>query len=286
MADRGRQRRRQAGARVVAAFALAVALAGCASNKQGSPLSTAGTQPITRESALAEAQALNEEYRKRPDDPAVAMRFAESLSLIGSQPEAVAVLAAAAEKHPSNGQVLAAYGKSLIAVGRTGEAIDMLKRAQATKGGDWRTASALGLAHDQNEQHKAAREYYAQAARLAPDEPSVLNNWGLSFALDRDLPSAEKVLRRAVGMRGAEPRVRQNLALVIGLQGRFKEAEKMARMDLPPAEAEANIAYMRSMLAEPDAWSQLAKIDGDAGKSRKAPVTTASAPPRKKVGKD
>jgi Flp pilus assembly protein TadD len=43
--------------------------------------------------------------------------------------------------------------------------------------------------------------------------------------------------------------VRQNLALVVGLQGRFAEAETIARAELPPEEAAANVAYLRQMLA-------------------------------------
>ena len=50
--------------------------------------------------------------------------------------------------------------------------------------------------------------------------------------------------------RDADPRVRQNLALVVGLQGRFAEAEAIARADLPPEEAAANVAYLRQMLAQ------------------------------------
>jgi hypothetical protein len=38
--------------------------------------------------------------------------------------------------------------------------------------------------------------------------------------------------------------VRQNLALAVGLQGRFAEAESIARADLPPDEAAANVAYL------------------------------------------
>ena len=44
--------------------------------------------------------------------------------------------------------------------------------------------------------------------------------------------------------------MRQNLALVVGLQGRFQEAETIARADLPPDEAAANVAYLRRMLAQ------------------------------------
>jgi Flp pilus assembly protein TadD len=39
--------------------------------------------------------------------------------------------------------------------------------------------------------------------------------------------------------------VRQNLALVLGLQGRLDEAEKIARLDLPPEMVANNMAYLR-----------------------------------------
>ena len=61
---------------------------------------------------------------------------------------------------------------------------------------------------------------------------------------------AEETLRRALGQGGVDPRVRQNLALVVGLQGRFPEAESIARSDLPPVEAAANVAYLKQMLAQ------------------------------------
>jgi Flp pilus assembly protein TadD len=68
--------------------------------------------------------------------------------------------------------------------------------------------------------------------------------------LAKDLKNAEATLRRAAAQRPVDSRVRQNLALVIGLQGRFAEAEVIARADLPPDQAAANVAYLRQMLAQ------------------------------------
>jgi Flp pilus assembly protein TadD len=62
--------------------------------------------------------------------------------------------------------------------------------------------------------------------------------------------------------------VRQNLALVVGLQGRFDEAEKIAAQELSPEQAQANIAYLRQMLAQQNAWSQLK--DQDKGRAKVA----------------
>ena len=70
------------------------------------------------------------------------------------------------------------------------------------------------------------------------------------------LKEAEATLRLAAAQRGAEPKVRQNLALVVGLQGRFQEAETIAKGDLSPDEAAANVAYLRQMLAQQSDWKK------------------------------
>ena len=91
---------------------------------------------------------------------------------------------------------------------------------------------------------------------VGPCHRAAKNDLGLSYALNKELKRAETILRRAVAQPGAEPKVRQNLALVVGLQGRFQEAEKIAGGDLSPAEAQANVAYLRQMLAEQQQWKK------------------------------
>ena len=99
---------------------------------------------------------------------------------------------------------------------------------------------------DQLGRHEEAQRYYATALRIVPNEPSVLSNLGLSYALSKDLKRAEATLRRASARGTQRQRVRQNLALVIGLQGRFsRRPSSIAQTDLPPDEAAANVAYLR-----------------------------------------
>ena len=107
---------------------------------------------------------------------------------------------------------------------------------------DWRILSAQGAALDQLGRYEEARQYYASALKIAPEEPSVLSNLGLSYVLSKDLPKAEETLRRAHSRADADPRVRANLALVVGLQGRMAEAERIVKADLPAEEAAANVA--------------------------------------------
>src|SRR5262249_30997782 len=124
---------------------------------------------------------------------------------------------------------------------------------------DWHILSAQGAVLDQMGRHQEAQRYYASALKIAPDEPTILSNLGLSYALAKDLHKAEATLRRATAQGNGDPRVRQNLALVVGLQGRFADAETIARADLPPEEAAANVAYLRQMLSKEGDWKKLAR---------------------------
>jgi Flp pilus assembly protein TadD len=145
--------------------------------------------------------------------------------------------------------VLGAYGRALAEAGDYNQALQVLERAHSPDQPDWHILSAQGAVLDQMGRHADAQRYYLTALKMVPDEPSVLSNLGLSYALSKDLPNAEATLRRASAHPPVDQRVRQNLALVVGLQGRFAEAETIARADLPAEEAVANVAYLRQMLA-------------------------------------
>ena len=105
-----------------------------------------------------------------------------------------------------------------------------------------------------------ARQVYASALKIAPDEPSVLSNLGLSYVLSKDLPEAEETLRRAHARAGTDPRVRANLALTVGLQGRLAEAEKIVKADLPAEEAAANVTQLKRMLSRKDKENARAEV--------------------------
>ncbi len=196
-----------------------------------------------------DAEALAGRYRAKPDDPATALAYAQALRGSGQRAQAVSVLQQASFKHPHNTALLGAYGRALSDVGKFEQALEVLARAHTPEQPDWRILSAQGAVLDQLGRHDEAQRYYSTALKIKPDDPGVLSNLGLSYALAKDLKNAEATLRRATGG-GTDPRVRQNLALVVGLQGRFEEAESIARADLPSDEAAANVAYLRQMLAQ------------------------------------
>jgi len=124
--------------------------------------------------------------------------------------------------------------------------------------------------------HGLAQRYYEAALKIMPGEPTVLSNLGLSYALSKKLPEAERTLRQANSSKAADIRVRQNLVLVLGLQGRFGEAEEVLRRDLPSAEAAANVAAMRGLVSQPNSWKTIKRAD-QTKPAKAEPVRAAAA---------
>ncbi len=218
-----------------------------------------------------DAEVYHERYRGNPKDADAALKYGKALRATGQRAQAVAVLEQATIAHPGNKQLLAAYGRALADNGNFQQAFDVLGRAHSPDDPDWRLLSAQGATLDQLGRYEEARQYYASALKIVPDHPSVLSNLGLSYVLSKDLPRAVETLRRAYKLAGSDPRVRANLALAVGLQGRVADAEKIAKADLPPAEAAANVAQLKQLLSRKEkenARAELGKLPiASAGRS-------------------
>jgi len=260
-------------ARLLASVALlgcvALTTTGCVTTGSSSGVTgsiAASAPPRTDADWRSEAAAQGARYRATPNDANVALAYARALTALGERAQAAAVLEQASMRHPGNKAVLGAYGRALADTGKYAQALDVLSRAHSPDQPDWHILSAQGAVLDQMGRHDDAQRYYSSALKIVPEEPSVLSNLGLSYALSKDLPKAEATLRRAVAQPGADPRVRQNLALVVGLQGRFAEAESIARADLPPEEAAANVAYLKQMMTDHNDWAQIASTARPASK--------------------
>jgi len=240
--------------------ALALSLSACKTTGDGDvtgSIRAPEPAPPTTDADWRRAAAYwGERYRVNGKDPEAAIRYAQALRATEQRAQAAAVLEQSSMENPRNKQVLGAFGRALADVGRYEQALDVLDRAHTPDQPDWRILNVQGAVLDQLGRHPDARRHYASALKMHPDDPSILSNLGLSYALTNELKLAEQTLRKAAAQPGAAPKVRQNLALVIGLQGRFAEAEQIVSADLPPAEAEANIAYLRDMLAQHKEWKK------------------------------
>jgi Flp pilus assembly protein TadD len=239
------------------AAVLALSVAGCKTTSDaitgsiGSPRT-----PHTDAEWREYAQVWGSRYRSNPSDAKAAMAYAQALRATDQRAQAVAVLRQATMRNPNEMPLLGAYGRALADAGDYQDALNALSRAHTPDNPDWRILNAQGAVLDQMGRHGEAQRYYSSALKIVPNEPSILSNLGLSYALEKHLKRAEQTLRLAVAQPNARPKVRQNLALVVGLEGRFAEAEKIARADLPPDQAEANVAYLRQMIARQKKWSK------------------------------
>ncbi|WP_421593123.1 tetratricopeptide repeat protein [Shinella sp. M27] len=252
--------------RRAALLAIAVAVAGCAGGK--SNLTTGsisrGGKPIDQMNATelrGAADSIGQAYAKNPKDRNIGLNYANVLRMNGRNDQALAVMQQVAINFPSDRDVLAAYGKAQAAAGQLEQALNTIGRAQTPDRPDWRLKSAEGAILDQLGRSGEARQRYREALDINQNEPSVLSNLGMSYLLAKDLKTAETYLRSAASQPGADSSVRQNLALTIGLQGRFQEAENIARQELTADQAEANVKYLRSMLAQQNSWKKLAADD-------------------------
>jgi Flp pilus assembly protein TadD len=233
--------------RTVSSVALALALAGTVSGcKTMQDLEFTGalgvaSAPAGEAAWRRSSEVWGERYRANPNDPETAINYAQALRANGQRAKAVLVLEQASLAHPRHRAVLGAYGHALAEMGSYKQALDVLGRGHTSDRPDWRILSAQGAVLDQMGRHAEAQRYYGTALRIVPDEPSVLSNLGLSYALSKDLVRAETTLRRAAAHARVDPQVRQNLALVVRLQERFSESER---------------TNLQQMLAQQNGWKQ------------------------------
>lgn len=253
------------------ALAAIALLGGCASLGGGeqTAVDTSGARPdaravdrdararIGREDMLTQMAFWAGEYQTFPNDLEAAQRFAEALRLGGRADRAAQIAGEALGRFPEDRPLLTVYGYAQIAAGRPQEALRALALVAQAEPDNWRARSALGAALDQLGRFPEARAAYREALALAPDHPRVLTNLGVSHIMAGEPAEAETVLRQAADLPNAPPEARQNLAIALALQGRFDEAERIERIDLPPAQAAANIAYLRGLLSDSRRWEDL-----------------------------
>ena len=247
--------------RATAAITLAAGVVGCGTSKMTTgSIDRSSGQAVEQMSAseLARTSAsLGKAYAADTTDKATAMKYAQVLQMNGNTKQSLAVMRKLAIDYPKDRDVLAAYGKALASAGSLEPALDAVRRAQTPEYPDWKLLSAEAAILDQLGKSGEARALYRRALDIKPNDPSILSNLGMSYVLEGDLRTAETYMRSAAEQPAADSRVRQNLALVVGLQGRFEEAEQIASHELSPEQAKANVAYLRQMLAQQNAWSQL-----------------------------
>lgn len=188
-------------------------------------------------------------HNANPADPAAAIAYAKELRSSGAKADALAVLETAAKARPTDRRLALERGLLTLELGEATKAETLLRSAHDPKAPDWRLHSALGAALATRGKQQEAQTQFAKALALAPNNPSVINNLALSYALDGKTGEAEKLLRKATGTKTNPDaaKVQQNLALVLGLGGKYAEARSVAETALPLDKATANVTYLQKL---------------------------------------
>lgn len=209
---------------------------------------------------LARAAFWAREVNVDPTDAEAGVRLAAALRSLGRHEEATQAVQRVLVLQPANVEALLESARVFIAQEQGFYAIEPARKVQALNPRDWRAATLLGVAYDQAQRDEEAVAAHRQAIALAPNNPTVLSNAAMYFASHGDMAQAEALLRRAAADPAAPVQARQNLALVLGLQGKLTEAERLVRQDLPPEQANNNLAYLKavsSAAGEGRSWNSL-----------------------------
>ena len=215
---------------------------------------------------LARATFWANEVDVDPRDPVAGVRLAAALRALGRDDEAANAAEQVLIVDPANKDALLESARAHLAAGQGFYAIEPLNKLHAAEPKDWRFVSLLGVAYEQVSRTTDAEAAWRQALQMSPDNPAILSNLAMHYAARGQSSEAEQLLRQAAARPDATVQVRQNLALILGLQGKLGEAEELERQDLPPEQADANIAYLKAASSGPRALA-------DAGKTAQGPAT-------------
>ena len=248
--------------------AAAAAVCGCQrfGDVTASIPASAGT-PADEAELRSYAENCRLRYERNPGEKSASIDYARALRALTRYGEAVAVMQTAAVKAPKDEMILGEYGKALADAGQLAQAKDVMTRAYTPDNPRWDILSVQGAVAEQMGDHPAAMQFYRDALKIAPGEPGLLTNMGLSLALAKQLPEAERTLRQALASPKADARMRGDLALVLALEGKFAEAERVSITDLSSEAARANVEAIRRMLAASDSRRE---VDRPAKASSKA----------------
>lgn len=249
--------------RLLGSVALSLAMSGCAMVADTAPKpaeKAANVEPALRQAAMMSernasygeaAQHYTALHARHPDDKAITLALARNLRFAGNPQRAIAVINSSAAGQSPDALTLLELGKDYLAADQLNLAKPTLERAKAAAPLNWEVLSSLGVVYDYEGDYQKAQQQYDAALFVDPENPTVLNNKALSLAQQGRLEEAVTTMKLATDQPSASAQARQNLALLMALQGDAEAAERLARKDLPPAVAEANIEYYRS-LAKPE----------------------------------
>lgn len=156
-----------------------------------------------------------------------------------------------AQKTPAYGLAAAGVARALTRQNKAEAALPFFDQAIAAGAANGEFFNYYGVTLDLIGRHGDAQVQYGKGLDLKPEDAALTNNLALSFALSENYETAVRLLSTVVTAHPEAAAAKKNLALVYGLSGDMKAAEGLATANQKPAEAQAQIAYIRQIAALP-----------------------------------
>lgn len=157
---------------------------------------------------------------------------------------------AAHKEASTNLDALEGLGLAELNLGEFVSCVDRFNAVLAKDPKRWRSLNAIAIMHTLKGQLAQAGDFFIAADRASPNNPVILNNWGLGYAIAGNYPESVRVLERA-GAAATDPEVKKetqmNLALIHALNRNDTQALIVLRQSLPEAQALRNMAIYSTL---------------------------------------
>lgn len=221
--------------------------------------------------------------------------LAEASRRIGDYEKASALYTQLLDEDSKNLDAAEGRALTLMAQGKSVDASREFSDIVEKDGKRWRTLNALGILFTSKNMVPEAMAYYTEALKYSADNPAVLNNVGLSQAIDKNYQRSFDALDQASRLSKSPAQRKQidmNLAMVLGASGDLERAREVAGKYYDGAALENNMGlyahlakndalaktYLNMALTQSPtyyerAWSNLDTVTQNASPSSAAPNT-------------
>jgi len=233
-------------------FAVCILLSGCETTqletdaKVDSTLAKIAQDSEAAGDYKAAASFYQRALERNPDNLTMRLALSRNLRHLGEADEAGKILSPEKDRYGENANFLLEFGKVELATGNAKSAVVILKKATEKMPDSWQALTTLGIAYDMQEMYWRSADIYQAALTLSPNNPAILNNFGMSQAQAGQLDDAIATLKKALAESYGDTQIRQNLALLYGIKGDTAQAEGLARKDLGTMEIKNNMAYYKT----------------------------------------
>ncbi len=181
--------------------------------------------------------------------------WASSLRRLGDYDRALAMFSELVEQNAKNMDVAEGKALTLMAMGKTVDASRAFSDIMEAEPNRWRTLNALGILFVTKNMIPEAMAYYTEGLKFSPDNPAILNNVGLTMAIDKNYGRATDALDQASRLSktpGQRKQIDMNMAMVLGVSGDLDHAREIAARYLEGPALDNNMGL----------YAHLAKDDG------------------------